>query len=704
MDVACAFLRVTWLRVVRTSLGKSRHPGGSVQLTATGLVPAALTLMGLVVAFHIGTASQSSPDARQWSIFGAFLMAIGGVAQAEMPPSGSRTAQASMLSHPLLLALPVTPWVRPLLALASQPSQILFPIAILVGTANRSVCSWLSAAGLGLLAVVAGAYAAGISTTVARATRWRWLVRTWPTLMLLLGICGASAMLLAAYLGPARGPAKLLTLAERALSSCSVAEIAMGWLVPFPVLIVLGAAVLRVTVRVGYDRIAMAPQLRTYPDAGSLMRIADIEKLMSSRDFARPALVVAAQIFTFALSFVGAYAAEPKLRALGQDRLGTLHALCMTVIALYSCGVAWLITRRAARSVARDLAAAPLLSTLPIEPRELLEGKASAMRFLALPFLAAMLPWIIALPASLGQEMLWRLGLVIAAFWLVAQGGVSVTFLRQSRVRQQSVSWLNVEMLLLTTPLSGIVLANSLPAGLLGLVVLGAISTEAKRASQRAMRWVDDAGDGAVRDTEVWRAMVALGVFSVFGGIGSSVLLLLAPERTRFAALAVVLASQILLGAQTVSRKGLDPLFPRGARGWLRTAAAPAAGMISVAAAAVYLLLLRRLHIEMPQTPSAAGVTRVAWLAVVLAGAPIAEELFFRGWLQPALPRELPSRWQPWTFALTAGLFASIHGPIGFVPVLVLGLIAGALRMWTGGVVAGIVVHMMHNVFAFALF
>jgi membrane protease YdiL (CAAX protease family) len=77
--------------------------------------------------------------------------------------------------------------------------------------------------------------------------------------------------------------------------------------------------------------------------------------------------------------------------------------------------------------------------------------------------------------------------------------------------------------------------------------------------------------------------------------------------------------------------------------------------------------------------------------------APLAEEYFFRGWLQKAIEHDLPAQHKRWAFVLGAVAFALAHiGSYG-VPQLVLGLLAGALYAWGGGLWPAMLAHAIHN-------
>ena len=82
--------------------------------------------------------------------------------------------------------------------------------------------------------------------------------------------------------------------------------------------------------------------------------------------------------------------------------------------------------------------------------------------------------------------------------------------------------------------------------------------------------------------------------------------------------------------------------------------------------------------------------------------APIVEERFFRGWLQPALESSLGARrYLAPVFAALA--FAAAHPAYSFAPVLVLGLLNGLVMLRFRSLSACVVAHAVHNALALYL-
>ncbi len=81
--------------------------------------------------------------------------------------------------------------------------------------------------------------------------------------------------------------------------------------------------------------------------------------------------------------------------------------------------------------------------------------------------------------------------------------------------------------------------------------------------------------------------------------------------------------------------------------------------------------------------------------------APLAEELFFRGYVFHTLMKE---RGPVWAYLFSAGLFAVLHvNAAATLPIFVLGLILAFIFQRTGSLLPGIIAHGLNNALAFAI-
>ncbi len=196
-----------------------------------------------------------------------------------------------------------------------------------------------------------------------------------------------------------------------------------------------------------------------------------------------------------------------------------------------------------------------------------------------------------------------------------------------------------------------------------------------------------------------WRALVAAVGWYAMAVLLSVVMILLEQAgllpRGLGGALALLATPLVLL---------VPALRTGGAAGWLR---APSAGLGRVALAFLAVIAANLVLIRLLQVPvadlrggAAAGPEPFAllrFLAIALV-APVAEELFFRGWLWARLSRAWPPRW----VALITGLaFAAAHAQyaLSILP-------AAAALSWLrlqGGLRAPMALHLVINTLAAAI-
>lgn len=248
------------------------------------------------------------------------------------------------------------------------------------------------------------------------------------------------------------------------------------------------------------------------------------------------------------------------------------------------------------------------------------------------------------------------------------------------------------------------------------LALAGALQLVVALSMVRSRRWVEmepsaaEAGsETATREetqTETRRV-----VFAVFGLVGVMLSLAFAPlvgARGAVARGLVIALAEATLAFGLV-RPEMDPVRPprsvalglrpprRAPWLWLGLAPLLGLGLVLVGRAVVHAIPSTgvapiEVFVEMPS-----GRLAVALIGVL---APVAEELFFRGFIFGAL-----ARWRGADVALgvTVVLFAVVHLPQqwgawgAFLSVTMTGLVLTGLRRWTGSTLLCALVHLTHN-------
>lgn len=245
--------------------------------------------------------------------------------------------------------------------------------------------------------------------------------------------------------------------------------------------------------------------------------------------------------------------------------------------------------------------------------------------------------------------------------------------------------------------LSALPLATWLP--LLGLLALFAWSMERSAAERlRAIR--DPDGDPAA-PLRSWPALRGFGVATL-------------------AQLLVTQLAEAPLGLSQSAQLGLGYLgfaavmIPLGWAGQRRhatkgrwslpraLAVGVTAGLANFAVAMGYARLASRVWGEAagPLTQGLAhahGLWRPLLVACAALLGPVAEELLFRGWLQPALARDLPRRLAPLAPVVAAAVFAALHMSASWPMTFASGLLAGWLMQRSGRVEASAAMHVVSN-------
>ncbi len=168
------------------------------------------------------------------------------------------------------------------------------------------------------------------------------------------------------------------------------------------------------------------------------------------------------------------------------------------------------------------------------------------------------------------------------------------------------------------------------------------------------------------------------------------------------AAISVILYFVFRKYSQTRSAIGLAPVSPLKA---VVTAAAGYLAVLPVLTATMVLtfLLMRKIGYEPPVQPivevfmeeKEGGVLLVSALFAAIFG-PVAEEVFFRGFMYPAVRKK-------WGVAAgiigTSVIFSALHTHMaGFLPIMILGMLLAYLYERTGSLLVPMAVHMAHNI------
>ena len=691
---------LTWLVILhwrRSALVAGRSASNSVGRGAGLLLRLLFVAYMIRASASLGTGIHAlphddRPGALMLSLWGVLAMAISAGSLALAP---SFRGRPTPLRSPLLLILPVHFAARLFLSLA----EFIIVLVALVGYFTQAVPSRPGAAcgvaialfGAGFLwGVVALRYAiARLSPLfVARAAQLAGI------LLLLVGYgCVATAPLLHPSLDGLWGRGPLAT-AARALGHRSHSVL--------PSLIALAASaagailVLWLLQRQGIEELDAAPMKAARND-GRPMTLAGTERLLSWREYGIRMLMFGVAVPTLLLSWFLFYAfyLHPKISE--QIPPGILERVVGFLVVHMG---ATIVLARAARAADRDSRARPMLAALPLEPADTLNGKVTALEPFALAPLLAYLPLLVFVPSV---SVAWRIAASGLGLILLSRAAPAVAFLTNGLGAPSAKSLgtsANLASLLLRFPLILVALTDSPFAAALALATLGAVSFEARRAGALCVRWLDDSADALARETPVWPALLVLAAFfalqaatlqfssALFPGLPLNLQL---PLGYAISGLALILMT-------FVGRRGLPPLqfFPARAA-WL--VAGALVGVASGTLVLGYGLLMQRFGVNASE-PGFGETPNLAFACMAIFAAPLAEETFFRGWLQVAIGIELPARWRAGAFAIAAFAFAAVHPAPAFPVVFVFGLGAGWLFRRSGALLPGMIAHATHNAMA----
>jgi membrane protease YdiL (CAAX protease family) len=422
-------------------------------------------------------------------------------------------------------------------------------------------------------------------------------------------------------------------------------------------------------------------------------------------------------------------AKRPRSRAALELQLMWRHGGNITfyLFVIVLCGAAWLMLRgpfaslvrtlglpltglavylgtlvtltQAGRSARSDLSTRSFLSALPLLPHQMLDGKARALRLLVAPVFA-MLALMTCASVWHGElAIAYRSSLAFAALYVVIGSAIGIAFL-SSGIGMVGVAGGQVSSSfstqLIMMPLFTTVLAPSHWAASVSFIAVLAVARETRRAAQLSVRWLEDSDDQVERETTVWRAMLAATAFFAMQVLGARLLDLfdVPPGYMLAGAFGTAAAVLALMTFRNGGRFDVPRFMPRRLWAW---PVGLLAGAGSGALALSFASIAPRVDGGQLDLSLSSPGEHIAVLTTMIVVAPLAEEYFFRGWLQKAIERDLPVEHKRWAFALGALAFALAHVGTYGVPQLVLGLAAGALYAAGGGLWPAILAHAMHN-------
>lgn len=669
------------LRLMGRSFTRAKLPGRRMEHATSGLLLRLFTVVGLgFQGWNGGRIFASTPEAVMrevgWLAASLALVATAAGVLAALP--FLRSTQP-LLRHAVLATLPVNEASRTVAELAS--------LYLVYVYAAGSAWAAVGPRGVPYALALTLAFAAlgnGALRSVRRAlttSRVGWT---------------RNAALATLFVGYGVGPLKGL-LGKAGVLTSLVDALGRAWqrhgladlVLPLGVLTV-GALLIVRAERVGYDRVDLVPEARVKTASARELGLGSVEAVLARREpggRAAPYLGPVVSLLVVGGLFALFHHAPTEPSASERRVLEALPKVAQFYVFFLAFS---LVLGAANRAAARDATARPLLSPLPIAPRDLLRGRARLLRRrMALALAPLVCLCALPVPGASRASIAWHVGSLLLAGWLLGETAACVAFLSDGIATPTRSKWTLANYLVMF-PIPGIVLAEHPWDALLPLAFVALTAREARDASLAVVRWLDDDEEGREATASApWRALVVFGAFATSQSLFARALDAAPLELSAATvALGAYVLSAVLLVALTAAANGLRGLF---ARPW-HLGRGALAGALSAALAVGWTLLLRRWDL----VPAPAAGTRGALgvLALVVA-APLAEEIFFRGWLQSALVQRRPGSFAP--VALGALLFAIVHPLPSFVPVFTLGVLTGHLRLRSGGVAAGCLAHAIHN-------
>lgn len=239
--------------------------------------------------------------------------------------------------------------------------------------------------------------------------------------------------------------------------------------------------------------------------------------------------------------------------------------------------------------------------------------------------------------------------------------------------------------------------AMGLPSWLSLVALLALLAWALESSAVARLRWIREPGGDPDAALRVWPALRSFGVAGLAQVVVAETGEAVGLGATRTLVLSLLVFAGVLL-----------PLAWRGAKThpvearWSLPRSVATGALVGAANFALVLGLAKLLRPGAAGgSPLAAAFTQTSgWvLAAIVAASttviPLAEELFFRGWLMPALRRELGDARA--AVALSAAVFAMVHAGAAWAPALWAGLIAGALMQRSGRLATSLAMHVTNN-------
>jgi membrane protease YdiL (CAAX protease family) len=679
-----ALLRLLWRSWRRRSLktgGEPRAGGSGFLVVALAWTVYASDLLWSTLS-RCAALGADRLIATRWALFGVVLLAIS-VGLGELVPDTNRfrpTLRATFLDP-----LPISPTVRAVLSWFQNPPLLVLGVVSVLALSPEGRSHARGLVCLVALAVLLFLTACTVGLALARLIRaiapiWSvWLSPLW-----LVALAGGTFLLFTApslgKLAKSIGHDPLLIVA-RGLENGS------GLLYAYLLLgagLALALAVAAMAERIGYDR-----ELRSRAGAAAARtgdRRSFERRLLWREGLDRSVLLTAASfLLATALAVLAVKSmSSPELVIAGQ--IGSLAVGSM---------ISLLAIAAAKTAIRRDAAARNFLEPLPLSLPSILTQRQSALQASLLPLVAGfggvfVLALVRAhLELSVVVSLLWRAGALVLAAGLVCNAAVWTSYVEGAATATGLGTVANLSSFVLMIPVTAALAAPEPQSSAAGLLVVAGMSWAVRRSALRQAAWNDDPARTEGR-ADLWRSLLALGVFYAVQLTSGVVLKWTGLTQDAAIPIALVVSAAVIVAltfssgaAKKIRWVRCHPLF---------AALALPAGALSAAISILFTRPLISVEATVPSVrlPAATIVT----LSIIV---PIAEEIFFRGWLQNALAQELGPQLRRFTVPLAACVFAAAHVGSPFVPQLAVGLVTAWLYSRSGALLPAVLAHVISN-------